>query len=60
MEEKVEAAEKAAEKGKNKELYDKLKMTSGEEKRQVAGVKAKDGVLKTDSQERLQTWGRTI
>ena len=43
MEERAEAAEIAAENCRNKDLFDILKMISGEKKRQVAGVKGKDG-----------------
>ena len=50
------AAEKAAEKGRNKELYNIAETIAGERKRQEVGVKDKRGVLKTEAGERLQRW----
>ena len=50
------AAEKAAENGRNKELYSMTKTIAGERRRQEVGVKDKQGVLKTEMQERLQRW----
>ena len=49
MEEKAVAAEK-----KNKELYNITKTIAGERRRQEVGVKDQQGVLKTETRERLQ------
>lgn len=56
MYERAETAERAAENGRNKDLYNTMKLIVGERKRQAVGVESKDGVLKSDSQERLQRW----
>jgi hypothetical protein len=56
MEEKAVAAEKAAENGRNKELYSITKTIAGERRRQEVGVKDQQGVLKTETRERLQRW----
>ena len=44
------------ENGRNKELHNITKTIAGEWKRQEVGVKDKQGVLKTEAQERLQRW----
>ena len=54
LEKRAAAAEKAAENGRNKELYSITKTIAGERRRQEVGVKDKQGVLKTEMQERLQ------
>ena len=56
MEGKAAAAEKAAENGRNKELYNITKTLAGERRRQEVGVKDKQGVIKTEAQERVQRW----
>ena len=56
MEERAAATKKAAENGRNMELYNITKTIAGERKRQEVGVKDKQGVLKTEAQERLQSW----
>lgn len=56
IEKRAAAAEKAAENGRNKELYSITKTIAGERRRQEVGVKDKQGVLKTEMQERLQRW----
>ena len=50
MEKRAAAAVKAAENGRNKELYNITKTLTGERKRQEIGVKDKQGVLKTEVQ----------
>ena len=42
-------AEKAAEKGRSKELHRMAKTITGESKREVEGVRDKQGVLKTEA-----------
>ena len=49
-------AEKAAENGRNKELYNITEALAGERRRQEIVVKDKKGVIKTEGQERLQRW----
>ena len=56
MEGKAAAAEKAAENGRNKELYNITEALAGERRRQEIVVKDKKGVIKTEGQERLQRW----
>ena len=56
MEERAAVAEKATDLGRNKELYKRAETIAGKWKRQEVGVKDKQGVLKTDVQERLQRW----
>ena len=56
MEGRAPAAEKAAENGKNMELYNITKTLAGERRRQEVGVKDKQGLIKTEAQERLQRW----
>ena len=60
MEGRAAAAEKAAENGRNKELYNITKTIAGQRKRQEVGVKDKQGVLKTQAQEGLQRWGGAL
>ena len=52
MEDRAAATEKAAENGRNMDLYNITKTTAGERKRQEVDVKDKRGVPKT----RLQRW----
>ena len=56
MEEKASAAEKAAENGRNRELYNMTKAIVGERKRQEVGVRNKQGELRTEAREKLQRW----
>ena len=56
MEERASAAEKAAENGGYKELYNIAETVAGEWTRQEAGMKDKQGQLKTEAGERLQRW----
>ena len=56
FEEKAAAAEKAAENGRNRELYNMTKAIVGERKRQRVGVRNKHGELKTQVREKLQRW----
>ena len=56
LEEKAAAAEKAAENGRNRELYNMTKAIVGERKRQEVGMRNKQGELKTEAQEKLQRW----
>ncbi len=56
IEKRAAAAKKAAENGRNKELYSIIKTIAGERRRQEVGVKDKQGLLKTEMQERLQRW----
>ena len=53
MEGKAAAAEKAAENGRNKELYNITEALAGERRREEIVVKDKQGVIKTEGQERL-------
>ena len=46
--------EKAAENGRNGELYNITKAIVGEWKRQEVGVRNKQGELKTEAREKLQ------
>ena len=55
-----DAAEKAAENDRSKELYNLTKTIAGERKRQMVDVKDKQGMLKTETRERLQRLGRTL
>ena len=55
-EEKAEAAEKAAENGRSKELYTITKMLTGGKRRQTVGVKDKQGVLRTEKSDRTERW----
>ena len=48
--------EKAAENGRNRELYNMTKAIVGERKRQELGVRNKQGELKTEAREKLQRW----
>ena len=56
LEEKAAAAEKAAENGRNRELYNMTKAIVEERKRQEVGVRNKQGELKTEAREKLQRW----
>ena len=56
MEGRAAAAEKAAENGRNKELYNITKTLARERRRQEVDVPDKQGVIKTEAQERLQRW----
>ena len=56
LEEKAAAAEKAAEKGRNRELYNMTKAIVGERKGQEVDVRNKQGELKTEAREKLQRW----
>ena len=59
MEGRAAAAEKAAENGRNKELYNLTKTLAGERRRQEVGMKDKQGTRrtsKTEAQQRLQRW----
>ena len=56
LEEKAAAAEKAAENGRNRELYNMTKAIVGERKRQEVGARNKQGELKTQAREKLQRW----
>ena len=56
MEKQAEAAEKAAENGRSKELYTITKMLTGERRRQTVGVKDKQGALKTEKKDRMDRW----
>ena len=49
LEEKAAAAEKAAENGRNRELYNMTKAIVGERKRQEVGVRNKQGERKTEA-----------
>ena len=55
-EKKAEAAEKAAENGRSKELNTITKMLTGEKQRQTVGVKDKQGVLRTEKSDRMERW----
>lgn len=49
-------AEKTAEGSRSKELHDITKSIVGLRKRQAIGVKDKQGVMRTGTQERIQRW----
>ncbi|CAG2211422.1 unnamed protein product [Mytilus edulis] len=52
----AEDAEKAAENGRSKELYNITKILTGERKRQHTGVKSKEGELKSERNDILNRW----
>ena len=54
LEKRAATAEKAAENGRNKELYSITKSINGERRKREIGVKDKQGVLRTETRERLQ------
>ena len=56
MEKRAAAAEKATQNGRSKELYSITKSITGERRKQEIGVKDKQGVLRTETRERLQRW----
>ena len=56
LEKRAATAEKAAENGRNKELYSITKSINGERRKREIGVKDKQGVLSTETRERLQIW----
>ena len=56
LEEKAATAEKAAENGRNRELYNMTKAIVGKRKRQEVGVRNKQAELKTEAREKLQRW----
>jgi len=56
LEKRVAAAEKAAENGRNKELYSITKSITGERRKREIGMKDKQGVVRTETRERLQRW----
>ena len=56
MEGRAAAAEKAAENGRIKELYNMTNQLAGERRRQEVGMKDKQGVIKTEAQEWLERW----
>ena len=56
LENRAATTEKAAENGRNKELYSITKSITGERRKQETGVMDKQGVLRTETRERLQRW----
>ena len=56
LEKRAATAEKAAENGRNKELYSITKSINGERRKREIGVKDKQGVLRTETRERLLLW----
>lgn len=56
MAEKAERAQNAAENGRSKELYDIIKQLAGQNNRQAAAVKNKDGELLKSKEARLSRW----
>ena len=55
LEKRAAAAEKAAENGSSKELYSITKSITGKRRKQEMGVKDKQGVLRTEGREKLQS-----
>ena len=56
MAEKAERAQNAAENERSKQLYDIIKQLTGQNNRQAAAVKNKDGELLKNKEERLARW----
>ena len=55
-ERRAAAAEKAAENGRSRGLYSITRSMVGERRKQEIGVKDNQGVLRTETKERLQRW----